>query len=1203
MSDSSSSRQTEVYDPTDPPAKTDTSADFSVDSNPPPLAGASVLKLLGASLPDVPRIALRDPLTEAATPVNLPRSSEMLDVRTSPQNAVRLQLIGEIARGGMGAVLKGRDMDLGRDIAVKLLLEKHQGQGELIRRFVEEAQISGQLQHPGIVPVYELGAFADSRPYFTMKLVKGQTMADLLETRKSAAEDRPRLLSVFKQVCQTLAYAHARGVIHRDLKPSNIMVGAFGEVQVMDWGLAKVLHEGEGGEETRAYRLGDISRSPRLPDGGVPERDSRTQAGTLLGTPAYMAPEQARGEVTSVDERADVFGLGAILCEILTGQPPFAGKAAEAACKAQAAELEDAYARIDDCGADAELRALAKRCLAARSGDRPRHAGQVADEVTAYEQSVAERLRRAELARAAEEARAVEAQATAAQERRAKEAAQARALAEWRSRRLTVALAASVLLTVLLGGGVWLLRAEREARRTRTNYAVDEALNRALALHEQARTAEGQTAMALAAQAREQAQRAEALVQHESTDADLVTRLNGLRAELDADEKDRQLLAALESARLAQAGMNARERRFARERAVPLFREALRTYGMPAGEGEAGAAAARLEARPAAVREAVLAALDEWIALAEDPRLKVEEPYREWLQAVLAAAEPGGWEKDLREAVGEADPVRRRAALEKLAAVDVQRLPARAVTRLAKRLEALQGQAAAVDLLRRASRQYPGDFWVNHSLGLALLNQKPAEAERYLAIAVALRPDSAGPHNNLGLALQNEGKSEEAIAEYRRALDLDPNYAGAHTHLGIALMSQGKMQEAIREFRQAIDRDPKYAPAHNNLGNALAALGKREEAIAAYRRALAANPKDGKAHYNLGLSLLNQRKLDEAIAEFHQALDLDPNFAMAHNNLGIALFEQGKPEDALAEFRKAIALNPKDAATHNNLGFILLEKHRPDEAISEFRAAIAADPKFTSAWYNLGSALHSEGKLEEAIAAFHEAAKLDPKDIKIPSALAEAFSRLGRYAPARDYLRRCLDLCSKDDPRRASIVRDLRGCERLVELEQKLPQVLAGQVQPANVGERLEYANLCYRTNRPAAAARFYADAFATDPKLTGDPNAGHRYNAACCAGRAGCGQGEDAKKLDDKERARWRNQALDWLRADLTAYRKRVDGDKPEDRKQVRQQMEHWRQDGDLAGIRDPAAVAKLSKEEQQACRKLWAEVEELRKKAQTEK
>ncbi len=159
----------------------------------------------------------------------------------TPRPPPRLELLEEIARGGMGAILKGRDVDFGRDVAVKVLLEDHRGRPELARRFLEEARIAGRLQHPGVVPVYALGRMPDGRPYFTMKLIKGRTLTALLAERKDPAADRPRFLAVFEQVCQTLAYAHARGVIHRDLKPSNVMVGAYGEVQVMDWGLAKVL--------------------------------------------------------------------------------------------------------------------------------------------------------------------------------------------------------------------------------------------------------------------------------------------------------------------------------------------------------------------------------------------------------------------------------------------------------------------------------------------------------------------------------------------------------------------------------------------------------------------------------------------------------------------------------------------------------------------------------------------------------------------------------------------------------------------------------------------------------------------------------------------------------------------------------------------------------------------------------------------------
>ena len=293
-------------------------------------------------------------------------------VRHRPQlpairdRAARLRLFGEIAHGGMGTVLKGRDEDLGRDLAVKVLLEANRDDPELIRRFIEEAQIAGQLQHPGIVPVYELGTLADRRPYFTMKLVNGQTLAQLLAARNDLADGLPRLLGIFEQVCQAVAYAHTRGVIHRDLKPSNIMVGGFGEVQVMDWGLAKVLPQG-------GRRAGCRRREPGPDDGEY--RDRRSASGSddgpfagrrVMGTPSYMAPEQARGEIDRIDERADVFASGVdplrdphrcagVHWRLGVGDP-------REGC---AGEMGDALARLGACAADAELVELARDCLAA----------------------------------------------------------------------------------------------------------------------------------------------------------------------------------------------------------------------------------------------------------------------------------------------------------------------------------------------------------------------------------------------------------------------------------------------------------------------------------------------------------------------------------------------------------------------------------------------------------------------------------------------------------------------------------------------------------------------------------------------------------------------------------------------------------------------------------------------------------------------
>ena len=404
----------------------------------------------------------------------MPRSDEMPD--TAGMGLGRYQLQGEIARGGMGAILRGRDVDLGRDLAIKVLLESHQGNPEVVRRFVEEAQIGGQLQHPGIVPVYELGTFPDRRPFFAMKLVKGRTLAALLQRSRvgsrwargtegllSHHRDLPRFLGIFEQICQTMAYAHARGVIHRDLKPSNVMVGSFGEVQVMDWGLAKVLPQGGIADEAAAQPL-EVTVVTTVRSGSAGS-GSESQAGSVLGTPAYMAPEQARGEMDRIDERADVFGLGAILCEILNGRPPFVGSTREE-IRAQAArgDLADAVGRLEASGVDGDLIGLARDCLAAERVRRPRNAGEVARRMTAYLAGVQERLKAAELARVEAQTRADEAQVRAAVERS--------------RRRRTVALAASVLVIAGLISGGWAYLARQRQERMVATWVVNRCLGR-----------------------------------------------------------------------------------------------------------------------------------------------------------------------------------------------------------------------------------------------------------------------------------------------------------------------------------------------------------------------------------------------------------------------------------------------------------------------------------------------------------------------------------------------------------------------------------------------------------------------------------------------------------------------------------------------------------------------------------------------------
>jgi serine/threonine-protein kinase len=215
--------------------------------------------------------------------------------------------------------------------------------------------------------------------------------------------------------------------------------------------------------------------------------------------------------------------------------------------------------------------------------------------------------------------------------------------------------------------------------------------------------------------------------------------------------------------------------------------------------------------------------------------------------------------------------------------------------------------------------------------------------------------------------------------------------------------------------------------------------------------------------------------------------------------------------------------------------------------------------------------------------------------------MGQVLLKQGRFTEARAATRRCLDLLPADRPQQEFTSQQLRLCERLIPVEGKLPALLKGEARPRDAAERLALADLCRQYKRLyAAATRFYAGAFAGQPKLADDPRQGHRYNAACAAALAAAGQGQDADQLDGKGRARLRRQALDWLRADLAAWARVVEKDPAQSRPELRRTLAHWQKDPDLAALRDQAALAKLPEAEREAWRKLWAEVRVLLRPAQ---
>jgi serine/threonine protein kinase len=282
------------------------------------------------------------------------------EVGNSGADGTRYTVLRVIGRGGMGTVYVARDETLGREVAFKVSNAPASGSG-LDERLRREARVLATLEHPGIAPVHDAGVLADGRLFYVMKLVRGVT----LESHARDLETESLKLSVFERVVDTVAFAHAHGIVHRDLKPSNVMVGRFGEVLVLDWGVAKVLGEPSGEVRNSAEAPSDTSAAIDLPE-------MTTRAGTLIGTPGFMAPEQTAGDVTLIGPATDVFALGALLFWLLTSELP------------PADDLTRASRVLRDRRVTRRLRAIVTRCLAPRAADRYANAGEVSADLVRY---------------------------------------------------------------------------------------------------------------------------------------------------------------------------------------------------------------------------------------------------------------------------------------------------------------------------------------------------------------------------------------------------------------------------------------------------------------------------------------------------------------------------------------------------------------------------------------------------------------------------------------------------------------------------------------------------------------------------------------------------------------------------------------------------------------------------------------------------
>ncbi len=286
--------------------------------------------------------------------------------------STRYEILGEVGRGGVGIIYKALDCHLKRMVAIKVLRYEFRDRDDIIQRFEQEARIISQLPHPGLAPVFERGTCDDGRPFHSMKLVDGNNLKKVIQDETFGSETRPHAVNAFASVCQTIAYAHSRGIVHLDIKPANIMIGTYGEVHVMDWGAARQL------DRNGKYSSVSILRTKA--------RTSDDQLRVVGGTLEYLAPEQAAGG--ELDKRTDVFALGACLCHILTGKPPYGGEGKlEIYRSAVAGDILPAHRGLINCNADPALIRLAINCLQPEPDDRPDDAREVAGAISTYQNS------------------------------------------------------------------------------------------------------------------------------------------------------------------------------------------------------------------------------------------------------------------------------------------------------------------------------------------------------------------------------------------------------------------------------------------------------------------------------------------------------------------------------------------------------------------------------------------------------------------------------------------------------------------------------------------------------------------------------------------------------------------------------------------------------------------------------------------------
>jgi eukaryotic-like serine/threonine-protein kinase len=706
-----------------------------------------------------------------------------------------------LGQGGMGIVYRAWHLRLQRRVALKMLLAGAYAKPAERERFQREAEAIAALVHPNIVQVHDVGE-VDERPYFTMELVDGGDLAKQIQGTPQPARKAAGLVATLADAVHA---AHRRGIVHRDLKPANVLLTSDGTPKVTDFGLAQRLEGGEG----------------------------LTLSGTPLGTPSYMAPEQARGNRDAIGPATDIYALGAILYELLTGRPPFRAESGLATLQQVMADDPVPPARLNR-RVPRDLETICLKCLHKDPQRRYASAQALADDLRRFERG-----------------EPIKARPVGPVERAVR----------WARRRpsLAGALAAGVLLAAALVATLVWWNGQRAALAATAVAYAEADLTEAERLRDQG---EFKTSAALLQRAKDRLSgfvppelRERISLAFESQE--LVERLDAIRLERARVKPPAETLSALVTPTTEAVNGTASGRHYA---------EAFREAGIGAPGDEAADAAARVRASP--VSRALVAALDDWAACPGD------QQQRDWVFAVLRLADRHPWRDQVRNPATWDDP----DALRDLAGrVRLQEQSSHLLAVLGARLRA--NKIDAVPFLARVTAAYPKDFWANIELGNALFEQANAAdaVESYrtalelrpeatsihyalgcmylglrrwdrcvaeLELGIRLHPEDAWYHNRLGVCLEwRGGHDDEAMAEYRKSIRLDPTIGWTHYSLAVTLKRKERFEEAAAEFREAVRLFPeKRAAWKRDLWLVLLRVGHGAEAVADWKQKLAARP-------------------------------------------------------------------------------------------------------------------------------------------------------------------------------------------------------------------------------------------------------------------------------------------------------------------------------------------------------------------------